>query len=69
MKVMRAGICFTLEYSKDTDELIIRSGLKTMAIRPEAFIEAVERRIDDDRYRPVTETEREKEARERSRGR
>lgn len=58
MSVRRAGSAFRIDYDAAVDEVVVRTANETLALRPEAFLEAVRRRIDDDRYRPISEEKR-----------
>lgn len=65
MYVQRATSKHLIEYNAATDELLIQTPTGPLCLAWDAFLEAVERRIDDSRYRPLTEAERAKEPRDR----
>lgn len=58
MNVRRVGSSFRIDYDATVDEIVVRTADETLALRPEAFMEAMKRRIDDDRYRPISEEKR-----------
>lgn len=63
MSVIRPGKWATVSYDWNTDEVIVRlnetgKDARVMALPFDKFIEAFERRIDDDRYRPISEAKR-----------
>lgn len=64
MTVERPGMGrYVIEYNMNTDELLIRYALgnkPAMALGFDQFLEAFERRIDDNRYRPISEEKRAK---------
>lgn len=62
MPVQRATSKHYIEYNAATDELIIQTPGGPLCLAWDKFIEAILRRIDDDRYRPLTETQRTREA-------
>jgi hypothetical protein len=54
-----------IQYNAATDEIIVQAPKGVLCLRWDSFIEALERRISDSRYRPITEETRAQEARER----
>lgn len=65
MRIERPGLKILVEYDPKLDEVVFRSNQRVFALKPEQLMEAVERRVDDARYRPITEDERVREIRER----
>lgn len=68
MTVERDGFGrYLVEYNATTDEILVRHVLrgesKVLALNFDKFIEAVERRIQDNRYRPISEEQRAKDER------
>lgn len=58
-----------ITYDKALNEVVFRvndaSNLKTLALTPDELLEAVQRRVDDGRYRPISEEDRAREIKER----
>lgn len=59
MTVVRPEGRYVIDYEANIDELVIRrQGDVTLALTFDKFLEAFERRIQDDKYRPLLEAER-----------
>lgn len=69
MDIRRPGMVHILEYNAQTDEVLLQRPEGPMALSYDAFIEAFERRVDDNCYRPMSEEDRARETRERTSGR
>lgn len=65
MPVQRVTSKAMIQYNASTDEMLISNANKTMALRWDEFIEAIERRIQDKMYRPISEESRAQQDRER----
>lgn len=66
MNVRRLNMNHILEYNAQLDEVVLRRPGAVLALSYDAFVEAFERRVDDERYRPISEEDRAREERERT---
>lgn len=60
MTVRRPGMNHIIEYNAQADEVLLQRPEGLMCLSYEAFVQAFERRVDDNRYRPISEAERAK---------
>ena len=68
--IQRATSKHTIQYNAGTDEILVlngQQGTAVLCLRWDELMEAMERRIDDKRYRPISEEDRAREGRERGR--